>query len=580
MATMIPSVLSPEIRSAAERHVFKWFQTARNTDDWIVLHSMGISNHRTRVFGETDFVVLAPGLGMFALEVKGGRVSRRDGIWSYTDRFGNTTQKVRGPFDQAREGIFSIVDALKQRLDGAHSYLENLFFGYGVMFPDIEYEAVGIDEDPAQVFDLNDGQNVAGFIRRISDKAKEKWLKLYGTLISREFLTVDDIRYIASLLRGDFDKVVPLQTKLRIANDELISLTKEQYQCLDQLDDNPRCLIFGPAGTGKTLLAIEETKKAAARGERVALFCYNSTLAEWLNHMFRNAPEELRPAYIGTFHKYLQSMVCVQNMGDELRTSEELNQYYRQELPEIAARYLSRRSGYFDRIIVDEAQDLLEEPYLEIMDMILKKGIRRGQWVLFGDFERQAIYSGEISKDDMLDMLESRTSFIRFRLLTNCRNTKQICEEIRTVTGFDADIKLKTRVEGPPVNYLTYTTEEEQKLKLKNLLDMLYADHIGPEQITILSPRRREKSVVSKLMEYEIADYSVLAGMQTTFSTIHAFKGLENTIVILVDIEDFHSEKLMYVALSRARTGLYVLESTRAAASYNLLLQRRWFHGR
>ena len=323
-----------------------------------------------------------------------------------------------------------------------------------------------------------------------------------------------------------------------------------------------------------------KTKKAAARGERVALFCYNSTLAEWLNHMFRNAPEELRPAYIGTFHKYLQSMVCVQNMGDELRTSEELNQYYRQELPEIAARYLSRRSGYFDRIIVDEAQDLLEEPYLEIMDVILKKGIRRGQWVLFGDFERQAIYSGEISKDDMLDMLESRTSFIRFRLLTNCRNTKQICEEIRTVTGFDADIKLKTRVEGPPVNYLTYTTEEEQKLKLKNLLDMLYADHIGPEQITILSPRRREKSVVSKLMEYEIADYSVLAGMQTTFSTIHAFKGLENTIVILVDIEDFHSEKLMYVALSRARTGLYVLESTRAAASYNLLLQRRWFHGR
>lgn len=301
-------------------------------------------------------------------------------------------------------------------------------------------------------------------------------------------------------------------------------------------------------------------------------------LAEWLNYVFMKVSEELRPEYIGTFHKYMLSVVRIQNAAVELRTTDELNRFYRQELPRMAVTCLSKRSGCFDRIIVDESQDLLEEPYLEVMDLLLKKGFRRGKWVLFGDFERQAIYSGEISKDDMLEMLESRTSFIRFRLLTNCRNTKQICEEIRTVTGFDETAKLKTRVEGPPVNYLTYSTEEEQKQKLGNLLDKLYADHIEPEKITILSPRRREKSIVSKLAGYEIADYSVSAGMKTTFSTVHAFKGLENTIIILTDVEDFDSEKLMYVALSRARTGLYVLESTKAAVAYNLLLKRRWFH--
>lgn len=325
MAMMIPSVLSPEIRSTAERHVFEWFQTAREAEDWIVLHSLGISNHKTKIYGETDFVVLAPGLGMFVLEVKGGRVRRENGIWSYTDRFNNVTQKTRGPFEQAWEGVFSIVEALKQRLNGTHSYLENMFFGIGVMFPDIEYEAVGVDEDPGQVFDANDGQNVIGFIRRISECAKKKWVEHYGTLNGREFLSVDDVRYIATLLRGDFDKVVSLKTKLRMADDELISLTKEQYQCLDQLDDNPRCLIFGPAGTGKTLLAIEEAKKAVARGEKVALFCFNSMLAEWLNHAFKKVPAELRPGYIGTFHKYMQSVVRVQNAAVESRSLDELN---------------------------------------------------------------------------------------------------------------------------------------------------------------------------------------------------------------------------------------------------------------
>ena len=45
MATMIPSVISPEVSSSAERRIFEWFQNSPQTDDWIVLHSLGISTH-------------------------------------------------------------------------------------------------------------------------------------------------------------------------------------------------------------------------------------------------------------------------------------------------------------------------------------------------------------------------------------------------------------------------------------------------------------------------------------------------------------------------------------------------------
>lgn len=101
MATMIPASMSPDIKSNAERHVFEWFKNDPNTEGWIVLHSLGIATHQRAIHGETDFLVLAPGLGMFVLEVKGGRVKRKLGKWHFSNRYGNIDEKVRGPFDQA-----------------------------------------------------------------------------------------------------------------------------------------------------------------------------------------------------------------------------------------------------------------------------------------------------------------------------------------------------------------------------------------------------------------------------------------------------------------------------------------------
>ena len=105
MAIMIPSVISPEVKSSAERKIFEWFQNAPGTDKWIVLHSLGITTHNKVIYGETDFLVLAPQLGVFALEVKGGRVKRENGIWYFTNRYGKTNSKVRGPFEQAKDGM-------------------------------------------------------------------------------------------------------------------------------------------------------------------------------------------------------------------------------------------------------------------------------------------------------------------------------------------------------------------------------------------------------------------------------------------------------------------------------------------
>ncbi len=130
-------------------------------------------------------------------------------------------------------------------------------------------------------------------------------------------------------------------------------------------------------------------------------------------------------------------------------------------------------------------------------------------------------------------------------------------------------------MKGPPVNYITYNSIEDQRNKLAELVEQLSKMNIEPRYITILSPYRREKSVVSLLNEFDIRDYNINEGNSITFSTIQAYKGLENTVIILTDIENYNLDKLMYVGLSRARSGLYILESESAYQEHLILLKRR-----
>ena len=165
------------------------------------------------------------------------------------------------------------------------------------------------------------------------------------------------MQYISTLLRGDFDKVMSISTQLKYADEALIELTKEQYRCLDQIDDNPRCLIQGSAGTGKTLLAIEETKKAVSKGKKVALFCFNTNLGEWMKFHFSNMRENLHPAYVGTFHKYMLKIIKEKGLYLKCPAEEDLlAQFFNQAVPDMAKKVLQNsRANTFDKIIIDEA---------------------------------------------------------------------------------------------------------------------------------------------------------------------------------------------------------------------------------
>lgn len=85
MATMIP----PEISAASkaphgEREIFQSLRRDCGASaTWVVMHSLDIRWHICKLEGEADFLVLAPGLGVLVVEVKGCNVTRRNGMWTY-----------------------------------------------------------------------------------------------------------------------------------------------------------------------------------------------------------------------------------------------------------------------------------------------------------------------------------------------------------------------------------------------------------------------------------------------------------------------------------------------------------------
>ena len=96
MARFIPQ--SPAHNSSdAESWLFRKLTSL--SDDYVVLHSLGLIRHDHKSWSEIDFTIVGPE-GIFLIEVKGGVVGREDGEWFTTTKGGRKESLGRGPFFQ------------------------------------------------------------------------------------------------------------------------------------------------------------------------------------------------------------------------------------------------------------------------------------------------------------------------------------------------------------------------------------------------------------------------------------------------------------------------------------------------
>ena len=562
MAIMIPNLIL-DTKSDAEKNVFRWLKNDPRTSGWIVLHSYPLFRHESLIMGEADFVVIAPNLGIFVLEVKGGKVERKDGAWYFTGRQGISGPKKRGPFEQAEEAVQSVMALIKEKY-GANSHLGRLLFGYGCVFPDMVFNYLSPEFDKGIIFDERDNGQISKFIVSLSKYWMGRFKQTYGFDSPDKLPTRKDVQELANFLRPNFEDLTPLRTIFNSSEKQIERMTKEQYKVIDSLEDNKRSIIIGSAGTGKTLLGIQSfIKSISEKDKRVAFFCYNRLLG---NYIRKGISSDLirKGSFVGTIHSFIVSYLRAKDSRFYIPVGD-LSSFYNHNLIEQFIVTISQDFDFepFDMIIVDEAQDLLSEEYLLVFDSILRDGFARGCWQMFADFENQDINSTiRLSENEAKDKIGNPASF---RLMTNCRNTYQICKEIENV----ANVKYKSiinQIEGLPVDHIEYSSKEEGAHLLDKKLDeLLKTNKIKHTDIIILSPKKREDSMVVK-SKYKIVDYSADYGQAQSivFSTIQAFKGLEKPIVLLVDVESYNIDKLLYVGLSRAKVGLFVFETPSA----------------
>jgi len=486
------------------------------------MHSLNLPRHEYKRFGEIDFIICGPD-GLFVVEVKGGGVSCRDGVWTSTNRYGEVNRINESPFKQADGALHGLLDKLAEIVPA--TVLDQLTLGYGVITPDCDLPNEGVEWDPAVLAGARACRDFERWLRGLI----RHWRAKGGRNITA---TADALKMVCQALRPEFEAAIPLHLAAQEVESRVATLTDDQLYFVDVVEANSRVICSGGAGTGKTFLAMELARRWTASGKNVVLACYSPWLKSYLASKF-DMPR------------------LTITLGDSIR---------------VAARRANLTQ--FDALIVDEGQDLLNLDSLGELDAMLAGGLTQGQWCFFHDVNKQSGLCGNYTPDayEYLESLQHQ----KVPLRKNCRNSLPILEKVKA--SLAADIGVAGVGAGPAVREFNVSDRQQAAQKLSaELCDLVDREGLNAGDIAVLSPLKFAESCASLLAPSmrrrlvildEFSPHS-LSHACSSFARIADFKGLESEAVILIDVprpgSDPDYRALQYVGMSRARAVLSII---------------------
>jgi len=554
MARMIPPVL--DTRSDGERWVYERLLNDPAADGWIVIHALDVAKHPTQVMGEIDFVVLVPALGVLCLEVKGAHALHvRDGLWYW----GTDPTPHKSPFKQAEEGMQAVRDYLAQHCPD----LRQVPFGCAVVMPFVTFNQSLPDAHPWQIIDGARLRNttLAQSVQAALHETRRLLTEKGALAVAPADLlpTPGECALIAKTLRPIVEVLESPRARREQQMEEVKRCTDVQLGYLDFVAEHPRVLVDGLAGTGKTVLAIETARRAVAAGRRTLVVCYNRFLAAYLQRELTDHP-------LLTVDRLDQYLLDVVGLPEPAEASSD---FWDRELPDMALNALLHRDPVFDELIMDEAQDLLRQPYLDVLEVVLKGGLKEGRWRIFGDFPNQAIFKSH-GVMPLSDFRQRYGAPLPYLLQRNCRNTKAVTRVLDHLALGNGPYKDTLRPDpGTPVEQVHFRHRKDAPAALARALTALLEGEgrYEPDDIVILSPHRH------KCLAAQLADPPWAGRLQpfdpvrfpwgrrsgvVRYTTVWSFKGLEARVVVLTDFEqelptpEASRQELLYTGVSRA----------------------------
>ena len=229
--------------------------------------------------------------------------------------------------------------------------------------------------------------------------------------------------------------------------------------------------------------------------------------------------------------------------------------------------------GIYDELIIDEAQDVVRDCYLDVLDLSVRGGLCGGTWRMFGDFAWQTIYDDTVSLERFCESRGGNCPQIP--LDENCRNTPRVaelaCMAGSVTPGYSKILRPDDGVE-PEVHY--FADNDVQKERLIQVLEDLYKSGFTGPQVAVLSTHGDQRSAATSVADQPCGSSGTAHGgrrslyprqspyRQDTLLQHYRFKGLESRAVVLTDVSDLSTplkRSLVYVGATRATHRLIVL---------------------
>jgi len=303
------------------------------------------------------------------LEVKGGAI-RNDPA---TDRWFTNDQPLNAsPFEQVQRIRYSLRDML------ANSGASGIEFplGEAVAFPGGLAGTLPAALLPERVIFAADLENLEAAIVAA--------FEVFDLRDNADRFGKRGIKALTEAVAGSIEIRRHIGKDIQAAEDEMVRLTEEQYSVLEQLEGNQRVCVLGGAGTGKTLLAMEQARRLAAQGHRVLLTCFNAPLGAHIRG-------ELGPVDGVTvlhFHNLCRIWAREAGLDADQHDGESDADYWDVRLPGLLTEAVDLLDRSFDAILVDEAQDFLPD-WIAALQLLLADE-QEGLLFLFAD-QNQAI---------------------------------------------------------------------------------------------------------------------------------------------------------------------------------------------
>lgn len=484
---------------------------------------------------EADLVVLMPEVGIVVIEVKGGSVWHDADGWSI--RRGARVSAI-DPVNQVMRTKYAVRDYVRQ--DDRWGRRHHIAWAHALVTPYSRFpDEFSLPDCPRWM--LHDQADLDGLVDRIVENARRSEQGKMPPSRDEVDLVVE---VLTGRLRTSYD--VNAESDDRAATAD--RLTQEQSAILGITRLLRRIEVRGGAGSGKTVLALQQAKqltkgRSDVKPQRVALLCYSLGLAEYLKREVQSWGRKERPAFVGTFHEFGVQWGAPD--GDRADSD-----FWEHRLPELMGALAAELPDgqKYDAIIVDEAQDFADDWWQPVLKSLRDE--EDGGLYVYSD-ENQRIFAR---------FGRPPVHLVPLVLDHNLRNTRQIHDAF----GPLAPSRMYTRGgDGPAVRFIA-STRDEALSTADDAVDTLLDEGWDPGNICLLTTGRRHPVQLERTEFHDQTGYwkTYFDEDDVFYGHVLGCKGLERRAVVLCVNEDDvkeRSRERLYVGMSRATDELVVV---------------------